>query len=116
MGKEKLFTVSIQDCRVDTFRCGGKGGQNVNKRDTGVRITHEPSGAIGLSTRHRTQFLNKKDAFLKMAHDPRFVHWHKMTAAKMMGQETMEDRIDRMMQPVNLLIEGTGPKGWETLT
>lgn len=40
--KEKvlLFSVTIKDCEVQTFRSGGKGGQNVNKVESGVRIIH----------------------------------------------------------------------------
>lgn len=46
MGKPWL-SVSIKDCRVDTFRAGGPGGQRQNKVSSGVRIIHEPSGAVG---------------------------------------------------------------------
>ena len=35
-----LFSVTIKDCDVDTFRCPGNGGQKVNKTECGVRITH----------------------------------------------------------------------------
>ena len=41
--REKLF--SIKDFEVQTFRSGGPGGQNQNKRNTGVRIIHKSSGA-----------------------------------------------------------------------
>lgn len=54
-GMELAFSVTIKDCTVQTFRSGGKGGQNQNKRDTGVRIIHRPSGAVGESRQHRTQ-------------------------------------------------------------
>jgi protein subunit release factor B len=43
--RERILSVTLADCRVDTFRAGGKGGQNQNKRETGVRITHRASGA-----------------------------------------------------------------------
>ncbi len=42
--EDPLLTLTKKDFRVDTFRSGGKGGQNQNKRDTGVRITHIKSG------------------------------------------------------------------------
>ena len=65
--KQLLFSFTRKDFRVDTFRCGGHGGQNVQKRDTGVRITHIESGLSSECRRHRTQEQNKKEAFYKLA-------------------------------------------------
>jgi len=72
------LTVTLKDCRVDTFRAGGKGGQNQNKRDTGVRIIHEPSGAVGEARDERSQLQNKKLAFRRMVNDPKFALWVRM--------------------------------------
>ena len=70
-----VFSVTIADCTVQTFRAGGKGGQNQNKRDTGVRVVHPPSGAVGESREHRTQLENKRAAFGRMARHPRMTFW-----------------------------------------
>lgn len=75
MTREKVLSVTLADCRVDTFRSGGKGGQNQNKRETGVRIVHEPSGAVGESREERSQLQNKKTAFRRMAGHPKFRLW-----------------------------------------
>ena len=49
-------------CRVDTFRAGGPGGQHQNKVESGVRLTHLPTGIVVTSRRHRSQRRNREDA------------------------------------------------------
>lgn len=56
---EKIFSVTLKDCVVETKRGSGKGGQNRNKRDTAVRIVHLPSGAVGESQEQRSQLLEQ---------------------------------------------------------
>ena len=52
--------------RIDTFRSSGKGGQNVNKVETGVRATYLPLGLSAVSTDERSQYMNKKLALERL--------------------------------------------------
>ena len=100
--RTKAFAVTIEDCQVDTFRAGGKGGQNQNKRDTGARIRHLPSGAVGESRSERTQLGNKRAAFQRMAQSDEFQSWAQLTGRRL---RPIDDVVDEQMQDHNLLIE-----------
>jgi protein subunit release factor B len=110
--RKPLFSITIKDCEIQTFRSGGKGGQNQNKVESGVRIIHHPSGARGESREHRDQLHNKRAAFRRMGESKEFKSWARNMALKMKGMKTLDDRVDEQMAEQNLLVEVWSDGEW----
>ena len=103
--KKKLLSITKKDFDVQTFRSGGKGGQHQNTTDSGVRIIHRDSGAVGESRTHKSQYQNRKEALARLTASSKFRIWVNRRAHEIITGETIEQEVDRMMQPENLKIE-----------
>lgn len=115
-----LFTVTKKDLIRQTFRSGGKGGQNQNKVESGVRFIHPPSQARGEARDTRDQKTNERNAFLRLVESKEFKNWHKVECARRMGQvvpetpEQIRARVNKMVDEDlasgRILVETFPPK------
>jgi hypothetical protein len=105
MSRKKLFSVTLDDCEIQTFTAGGPGGQHQNTSNTAVRIVHRASGAVGTSRTERSQLQNKKAAFRRMTEHPRFKVWLNREIFRLDGKPSPEEQAEKDMAPENLRVE-----------
>lgn len=108
---EKITVVTKKDLRIDFYRGSGKGGQKRNKTSNCCRITHLPSGAVGIGESGRSQSSNRALAFRKMAETEKFQKWFKLEIAKRFGiLDAVEKRVNWEMAH-NIRVEARNSAG-----
>jgi peptide chain release factor 1 len=93
--EEVDIDINMGDVRVDTFRASGAGGQHVNKTDSAIRLTHEPTGIVVECQEERSQHQNKDKALTMLRakmYDIELEEKQKERAAERKSQISTGDR------------------------
>lgn len=99
-----LFSITKKDFDIQTFSVGGPGGGGKDTSNSGVRLIHRASGAVGEGRSNRSNTQNRKEALTNLVKTPKFKNWHKAECWRLQGKTPYESPEEIMMR-VDKMIE-----------
>jgi ribosome-associated protein len=85
----------LREVRIDTFRAGGHGGQNLHKTESAVRVTHLPSGVVVIASDTRSQTRNREIALERLIERlKRLNHRPKARKATRVSRAQRQNRLE----------------------
>jgi len=119
--KKSNIEIKPDDLRIDTYKSSGPGGQNVNKRETAIRITHLPTGIVVASQNERNQAQNKENALSIIRAKVAEIREQKQTEKiglkrkDQVGQAMRAEKIRTYNFPQNRITDHRIKKTWHNL-
>ena len=119
--KKTEIKIRPDELKIDLYRSSGPGGQNVNKRETAVRITHMPTGIVVASQTERNQLKNRENAMSIIEAkilEKRQIEQEESIAGKrktQVGSAKRSDKIRTYNFPQDRLTDHRIKKSWHNL-